>query len=73
MANAYQTAYDQSINAPDKFWAEAAEKISWVKRWDKVLDDSNPPFTGGLRAGSSTLATMPSMYTSKMAVATRRR
>ncbi len=51
MTNAYQTAYDQSINAPNEFWAEAAEKISWVKRWDKVLDDSNPPFyrwfTGG--------------------------
>jgi propionyl-CoA synthetase len=51
MTNAYQTAYDQSINAPNEFWGEAAEKISWVKRWDKVLDDSNPPFyrwfTGG--------------------------
>jgi propionyl-CoA synthetase len=51
MTNAYQTAYDQSINAPNEFWAEAAEAISWVKRWDKVLDDSNPPFyrwfTGG--------------------------
>ena len=51
MTNAYQTAYDQSINAPNEFWGEAAEKISWVKKWDKVLDDSNPPFyrwfTGG--------------------------
>jgi propionyl-CoA synthetase len=51
MTNAYQTAFDQSINAPNEFWGEAAEKISWVKRWDKVLDDSNPPFyrwfTGG--------------------------
>ena len=34
------------------FWAEAAEQnVTWFKKWDKVLDDSNPPFfkwfTGG--------------------------
>ncbi|MFQ5955526.1 MAG: propionyl-CoA synthetase, partial [Kiloniellales bacterium] len=26
------------------FWGEAAEQIDWYKRWDKVLDDSSPPF-----------------------------
>ncbi|MBM4398091.1 MAG: propionyl-CoA synthetase, partial [Deltaproteobacteria bacterium] len=26
------------------FWGEAAEGISWERRWDRVLDDSNPPF-----------------------------
>ncbi|MDH3906843.1 MAG: propionyl-CoA synthetase, partial [Gammaproteobacteria bacterium] len=34
-----------------EFWAEAAEGIDWDSRWDKVLDDSNPPiyrwFSGG--------------------------
>jgi propionyl-CoA synthetase len=44
MTNAYQTAYDRSINQPDEFWGEAARDISWVKPWDKVLDDSNKPF-----------------------------
>ncbi|MGD8847009.1 MAG: propionyl-CoA synthetase [Desulfobacteraceae bacterium] len=44
MTNAYQTAFDRSINAPDEFWGEAAENIAWTKRWDKVLDDSNKPF-----------------------------
>ena len=44
MTNAYQTAYDLSISDPDAFWGKAAEEISWVKRWDTVLDDSNPPF-----------------------------
>jgi propionyl-CoA synthetase len=51
MTNAYQEAYDQSINEPDAFWGRAAEELHWIKRWDKVLDDSNPPFyrwfTGG--------------------------
>ncbi len=44
MTNAYQTAFDQSINEPDAFWGKAAEDLHWIKRWDKVLDDSNPPF-----------------------------
>ncbi|MGD9009659.1 MAG: acetyl-coenzyme A synthetase N-terminal domain-containing protein, partial [Desulfobacteraceae bacterium] len=42
MTNAYQTAFDQSINEPDAFWGQAAEELHWIKRWDKVLDDSNP-------------------------------
>jgi propionyl-CoA synthetase len=44
MTNAYQTAYDRSINQPDEFWGEAARDISWVKPWDKVLDDTHKPF-----------------------------
>jgi propionyl-CoA synthetase len=51
MTNPYQSAFDRSIESPNEFWGEAAENIAWVKRWDKVLDDSNPPFyrwfTGG--------------------------
>ncbi|MCG6886899.1 MAG: acetate--CoA ligase [Proteobacteria bacterium] len=35
----YQEMYRQSIDDPDGFWAEQAEKfISWYKRWDKVSD-----------------------------------
>jgi propionyl-CoA synthetase len=26
------------------FWAAAAEDIRWERRWDRVLDDSRPPF-----------------------------
>jgi propionyl-CoA synthetase len=51
MTNLYDTAYAESINDPDGFWAKAAEDCHWYKRWDKVLDDSNKPFyrwfTGG--------------------------
>lgn len=51
MTNPYEAAFEQSINDPDGFWAQAAEDCHWYKRWDKVLDDSNKPFyrwfTGG--------------------------
>jgi len=40
----YQTLYDRSLRDPAGFWAEAAELIDWDRPWDRVLDDSNPPF-----------------------------
>ncbi len=36
--------HQQSLNAKDEFWAEAASAIAWYKPWDKVLDESNAPF-----------------------------
>ncbi|HHQ44568.1 MAG TPA: acetate--CoA ligase [Candidatus Altiarchaeales archaeon] len=36
--NEYQRMYDRSIQDPEGFWAEMAGKISWSKKWDKVLD-----------------------------------
>jgi propionyl-CoA synthetase len=51
MSNPYEKAFEQSIKHPDEFWGSAAEDCHWIKKWDKVLDDSNPPFyrwfTGG--------------------------
>lgn len=44
MAGKFDEIYARSINDPEGFWAEAAEDVHWYKRWDKVLDDSNPPF-----------------------------
>jgi propionyl-CoA synthetase len=49
MTNAYQTAYDQSINAPNEFWGEAAER----------------PFMGqkmGQGAGRQQQALLPVVY-----------
>lgn len=40
----YDDVFKRSITDPDGFWGEAAEAIFWNKRWDKVLDDTNPPF-----------------------------
>src|ERR1700758_2891363 len=44
MSAAYDLAYGRSLSDPAGFWGEAAEAIEWSRPWDKVLDDSNPPF-----------------------------
>ena len=41
----YDDAYGRSINNPTEFWAAAAEDIVWTKKWDKVIDNTNEPFT----------------------------
>ena len=41
----YDDAYRRSIKRPEDFWAAAAEQLTWHKKWDKVLDDSNSPMT----------------------------
>ncbi len=44
MSNDFGKVYSRSLNDPESFWSEAAESIHWEKRWDTVLDESNPPF-----------------------------
>lgn len=34
----YQEAYKKSVEQPEQFWAEEAERFVWRKKWDKVLD-----------------------------------
>jgi propionyl-CoA synthetase len=41
---AYETTHRRSLERPEEFWAEAAASIDWDRRWDRVLDDSDPPF-----------------------------
>ncbi|WP_456385105.1 propionyl-CoA synthetase [Desulfolithobacter sp.] len=41
---AYEEIFKKSIENPEEFWASAAEGIDWYKKWDTVLDRSNPPF-----------------------------
>ena len=52
MRSVYEGVYARSMQDPDGFWAAAAEAIHWEKRWDRVFDDSRPPFyrwfTGGV-------------------------
>ena len=45
-ANANLTAVAYERAAADRlgFWAEQAERLDWGKRWEEVLDWSNPPF-----------------------------
>ncbi|RPI31428.1 MAG: acetate--CoA ligase [Chloroflexota bacterium] len=40
----YEKLYRQSLKDPQAFWAERAVELEWFEKWDKVLDDSNPPF-----------------------------
>ncbi|HLO57595.1 MAG TPA: acetate--CoA ligase [Bacteroidales bacterium] len=40
----YDNLYRYSVKNREKFWAEEADKLHWFKKWDKVLDASNPPF-----------------------------
>jgi propionyl-CoA synthetase len=52
MKSQYDEAYTRSLRDPEGFWAAAAEDLYWERRWDRVLDDSRPPFhrwfTGGV-------------------------
>lgn len=42
---------EASLQSPDEFWAEWANKLNWFKKWEKILE-WNPPFAkwfvGGL-------------------------
>ncbi len=40
----FDVVYKKSIEDPEGFWGDAASDVEWYKKWDKVLDDSNPPF-----------------------------
>jgi|GEM_PF-2409916 len=31
-------AYKESIEQPEKFWAEVAADFKWKKKWDRVLE-----------------------------------
>ena len=41
----YEEVYKRSIEQPEEFWDELAQDIAWFKPYEKVLDDSNSPFT----------------------------
>ncbi len=40
----YEELFQKSIEDPEGFWAEAAEAITWIRSWHKVLDDASKPF-----------------------------
>jgi propionyl-CoA synthetase len=44
MMGRYEEVFGKSIQDPSGFWGEAAEAITWHRKWDRVLDDTNPPF-----------------------------
>ncbi len=34
----YKEIYDRSIQDPEVFWSEIAERITWFKKWDQVCE-----------------------------------
>jgi propionyl-CoA synthetase len=52
MKSQYEEAYAHARRDPQGFWGAVAEDIYWERRWDRVLDDSRPPyyrwFAGGV-------------------------
>lgn len=40
----YEQFYKQSLDDPERFWSKQAEVLSWHRKWNKVLDESKPPF-----------------------------
>jgi propionyl-CoA synthetase len=40
----FDEVYRGSLDDPQGFWGEAAQGIHWIRKWDKVLDDSSQPF-----------------------------
>jgi len=44
MAGRYAEIHARSLRDPQGFWGEVAEGIAWTRKWDRVLDDSRPPF-----------------------------
>ncbi len=44
MQDTQDLAYARWRRAPEPFWAEAAEAVSWYRRWNQVLDGSRAPF-----------------------------
>jgi len=46
----YKKLYRESIDNPEKFWGDAASKLHWFKKWDRVLEGNAPNakwFVGG--------------------------
>jgi acetyl-CoA synthetase len=36
--------YEQAARDPQAWWAAQADQLDWLAPWERVLDDSNPPF-----------------------------
>ena len=44
MSGEYERAFRESVTDPEHFWGAAAEKVHWYKKYERVLNSTNPPF-----------------------------
>jgi acetyl-CoA synthetase len=55
-ANVTAAAYDEAAADRLGFWATQAQRLSWSKQWDRVLDWDNPPFAKWFVGGELNIA-----------------
>ncbi|HUI16094.1 MAG TPA: propionyl-CoA synthetase [Alphaproteobacteria bacterium] len=51
MSDRFEAIYRRSLRDPEGFWADAAAQVHWFKKWERVLDASNPPFYRWFQGG----------------------
>jgi propionyl-CoA synthetase len=47
----YQETFNRSLSNPDEFWSEAADKVKWIKKFDKVVHCERKPFYRWFKGG----------------------
>lgn len=52
MNSKYEEVFKASLHDREAFWAKAAEDVKWIKKYDQVLDASNPPFYKWFKGGT---------------------
>jgi acetyl-CoA synthetase len=55
-ANVKASAYEEAAADRLAYWATQAERLTWSKKWDQVLDWSNPPFAKWFVGGELNIA-----------------
>jgi acetyl-CoA synthetase len=55
-ANVGPEAYEEAARDRLGFWAAQAERLTWEKKWDEVLDWTNPPFAKWFVGGKLNVA-----------------
>src|SRR3954454_19328888 len=55
-ANVGPEVYEEASRDRLGFWAKQAERLTWEKPWDEVLDWSNPPFAKWFIGGKLNVA-----------------
>jgi propionyl-CoA synthetase len=44
MTGRYAELHARSLKDPQGYWGAVADDLVWTRKWDRVLDDSRPPF-----------------------------
>ncbi len=53
--SSYEAVYRRSLEDPEGFWGEAAERLHWDHKWDRVLEAGATPFPRWFPGGETNL------------------